>query len=80
MSTQTIERTDTKPSTGSPECAHIVKDKNKVSDAYLNGTPVEALCGHVFVPTKDPKKLPVCQMCKELADAFLKGGNSDDIT
>lgn len=80
MSTETIERTDERTSTGSPDVAHIVKDKNKVTEAYLKGTPVEALCGHVFVPTKDPKKLPVCQMCKDLADAFLKGGSSDDIT
>ncbi len=32
----------------------------------LDGTPVVALCGKVWVPGRDPKKYPVCPMCKEI--------------
>jgi hypothetical protein len=35
------------------------------------GTPVIALCGKIFIPSKDPKKLRVCPSCKELAEALL---------
>jgi len=57
--------------TGEPTVAHIVKDPEKVQEAYIMGTPLEALCGHVWVPTKPVKGLPLCEMCKELADAFM---------
>ena len=65
--------------TGAPSEAHIVKDPAKVTEAYLNQTPLEALCGKVFTPTKGVTGLPICQMCKDLADSFLTGGGSDDI-
>jgi hypothetical protein len=81
MSTQTFEDTQERTTAGPNECAHIVKDPAKVAQAYVEGTPVEALCGHTFTPSKNPKTLPVCQMCKELADAFLDPnlGDSGDI-
>jgi hypothetical protein len=45
--------------------AHYV-DKSKVTEAMVLGTPVIALCGKVWVPSRDPKNFPVCPMCKEL--------------
>ena len=57
--------------------AHIVKDKGKVTEAYILGTPVEALCGHVFTPSKDPKSLPVCDTCKDIADIRTDGKGGD---
>ena len=51
----------------------IVKDPGKVTEAYILGTPVEALCGHVFTPSKDPKQLPVCDTCKDIADIRTDG-------
>ncbi len=51
--------------TGEPARAHIVKvgpGENaaaKILEARVMGTPVEALCGHVWVPSRDPKQLPV---------------------
>ena len=42
----------------------------KVLEARINGTPIEALCGHVWVPARDPKQLPVCQACKETYDMY----------
>ena len=32
--------------------------------------PVEALCGFVWVPSRDPRQLPMCQACKEVYDMF----------
>lgn len=51
---------------GEPKEAHIVR-KASATEAYVLGTPLEALCGKVFVPSRDPKSLPVCELCKEIA-------------
>jgi hypothetical protein len=62
--------------TGEPIVSHIVKvgpgesAAAKVLEARINGTPVEALCGHVWVPARDPKQLPICQACKETYDMY----------
>jgi hypothetical protein len=39
-----------------------------ILQARIEGTPVQALCGHTFVPQRDPKKLPICPTCKEIYD------------
>jgi hypothetical protein len=57
---------------GEPANAHIVKVEPgesavaKVLEARIYGTPVEALCGFVWVPTRDPKQLPLCEECKSI--------------
>jgi hypothetical protein len=45
--------------------AHYVP-KDKLVEAMVNGTPVIALCGKVWVPSRDPKRFPVCPECKEI--------------
>ena len=73
---ETIPATDVDTETEEPSVAHIVKvgpgesAAAKVLEARIMGTPVEALCGHVWVPARDPKQLPVCQACKETYDMF----------
>lgn len=73
---QTIPRTEQVPQTGEPAVAHIVKTEPgesataKVLEARIYGTPLEALCGHVWVPSRDPKQLPLCQACKEIYDLY----------
>jgi hypothetical protein len=58
------------------KCAHIVKTKDGenaaavVLEARIYGTPIEALCGHKWVPSKDPKNLPVCEPCKEIYELY----------
>ena len=37
------------------------------------GTPVVALCGKVWVPTKNPEKFPVCPECKEIWQSMNPG-------
>jgi hypothetical protein len=39
-----------------------------VVEGIVNGTPVRALCGKVWVPGRDPKKYPLCPTCKEIAE------------
>jgi hypothetical protein len=73
---ETIPATDEDTETGEPPVAHIVKTDPgesaaaKVLEARIYGTPLEALCGHVWVPSRDPKQLPVCQKCKEIYDVY----------
>ena len=62
--------------TAEPIVAHIVKTEPgesaaaKVMEARIYGTPLEALCGHVWVPSRDPKQVPMCQNCKEIYDTY----------
>lgn len=39
----------------------------RVTEAMVLGTPIEALCGFVWVPSKDPKRYPLCPKCKEIS-------------
>jgi hypothetical protein len=54
--------------------AHYVQ-KNKIMESAMSGTPVIALCGKVWVPGRDPKKFPVCPICKEIYDGLRPGGD-----
>ena len=67
------ERTEERGLQDPGYCAHIVKDLGKVTEGYIFGTPVEALCGHIFTPSKDPKALPICDTCKDIADIRTDG-------
>lgn len=56
--------------------AHYVdqrKDQD-VTTAIIEGTELIALCGHRWVPSRDPKKLPVCQPCVEELIRITGGG------
>ena len=52
--------------------AHFV-NKEDVAEAYVNGTPVIALCGKIWVPSRDPEKFKVCPQGKEIYDALFLG-------
>ena len=62
--------------TGEPSMAHIVKTEpgedaaSKVLEARIYGTPIEALCGHVWIPSRDPKLLPLCDKCKDIYETY----------
>jgi hypothetical protein len=68
--------TDSVVETAEPSMAHIVKTEPgedaaaKVLEARIMGTALEALCGHVWVPSRDPKQLPLCDKCKDIYDAY----------
>ncbi len=44
--------------------SHYV-EKDKLTEAMVMGTPVVALCGKVWVPSRAPEKFPVCPDCKD---------------
>lgn len=68
--------TDEETETDASKHAHIVKTDAGVSaaaavlEARVLGTPVEALCGYKWVPSKDPQKLPVCPECRAVYDMY----------
>jgi len=76
---QTVEDRRTQPSTGDGDherFSHYVP-KDKLMEAMVNGTPVIALCGKVWVPSRDPQRYPVCPQCKELWAKMPAGGGGD---
>lgn len=87
LETETEARVITDPeprlSDNKPESAHIVhkpEDEPDESDhayvmrARIEGFPVTALCGWVFVPQKMATGLPVCQECKDIWDNLPDDG------
>lgn len=49
--------------------AHYVKS-DRILPSAVEGTPLEALCGKIWTPSRDPKKYPVCPECKEIYEGF----------
>lgn len=47
-----------------------------VDEARAKGLEVTALCGHRWVPTRDPIRHPVCQACMDVAAALVAGSGS----
>jgi hypothetical protein len=52
--------------------AHYVKKERIVESAVL-GNAVTALCGKVWVPSRDPQKFPVCPTCKDIYENMPEG-------
>jgi len=69
-----LTRPEDETDTGEAKVAHIVKTDGdaaaKVVEARIYGTPLEALCGMVFVPQRDPTKLPMCEACKDIYETY----------
>ncbi len=76
--TLTEERTDARLDEGDHErFSHFVR-KDKIVESAVTGEPVVALCGKVWVPTRDPSKFPVCPDCKAIYEGMRPGGGSED--
>lgn len=69
-----VTRPDDETTTGEPQVAHIVRADGdaaaKVVEARIYGTPLEAMCGKVFVPQRDPSRLPMCAACKDIYETY----------
>jgi hypothetical protein len=39
--------------------------------AYVEGHQVMALCGKIWVPSRDPDKFPICPQCTEIYKAIF---------
>jgi hypothetical protein len=75
MSVDVLERPDTvekskEDSDDSKHFAHYA-EADLVTEAYVMGTPIVALCGVIFVPHRDPERLPLCQDCKSIMDSLF---------
>jgi len=46
-------------------------EKVSITEGYVLGSPIVAICGKIFIPSRDPKKFPLCPICKELAEALF---------
>ncbi|HIV57409.1 MAG TPA: DUF3039 domain-containing protein [Candidatus Stackebrandtia faecavium] len=55
--------------------AHYVP-KDKLMDAMVSGKPIRALCGKLWVPSRDPERFPLCPRCQEIYET-MKGGGDD---
>jgi Protein of unknown function (DUF3039) len=56
--------------------AHYVR-KEKILESALSGEPVVALCGKVWLPSRNPDRFPVCPVCKEIYQG-MRSGRGDD--
>jgi hypothetical protein len=41
-------------------------DRADAMRSMVEGTPVTALCGKTWVPSRDPERYPVCPTCREI--------------
>lgn len=56
--------------TGEEGFAHYAESAS-VTEGYILGKLVLAICGESFIPSKDPLKLSICPKCKELAESLM---------
>lgn len=66
------ERVDYRLDEGDHERMSHYADKDKLMEAMVNGTPVVALCGKVWVPSRDPSRFPICPECKEIYESLAE--------
>ncbi len=65
-----LELPKVRPSSGDGDqdrFAHYVR-RDRANTSAVTGQAVVALCGKVWVPTRDAKNYPVCPRCKALKD------------
>lgn len=78
LSTITEERTRTSTGDGDHDRFSHYVVRSKLTGAMVEGTPLTALCGKVWVPSRDPNKYPVCPECKQIYDGIPPGEGDDD--
>ena len=70
----TVTEPDVRPVTDDGDhdrFAHYTRRKD-ATRAYVEGTPLRALCGKVWVPSRDPSRYPVCPECEKIRQQLLK--------
>ena len=71
-STETDLRPETTDTYGDHDrFSHYVR-KEDILKANIEGVPVMALCGKVWIPNRDPNKYPVCKTCEEIMAVIRK--------
>ena len=72
------ERTEYRVDDGDHERFSHYVPRDKLTEAMVMGTPVIALCGKVWVPTRDPERFPTCPECKEIWESLRPGGDGSE--
>lgn len=54
--------------------AHVVT-KDQQMKGYFEGKPIRALCGKVWVPSRDYQGLPICRACVAERERRIAGMN-----
>ena len=75
--TITDERVEYSTDNGDHERFSHYAEKDKITEALVLGTPVTALCGKVWVPSRDPERFPVCPECKDIWESLNDGDEGD---
>lgn len=82
MTTISPQITDPDQELDEPIFAHIIDrgDDERpawaiILEASVNGTPITAICGYIWVPSRDPEKHPLCPKCEEMFP-FVQDANS----
>ena len=77
--TETVvdERTDMRTEEGDHEKFSHYVPKDELTEAMIMGHPVVALCGKVWVPSRDPERFPVCPECKDIWESLNDGDEGD---
>lgn len=77
--TETVvdERTDMRTEEGDHEKFSHYVPKDELTEAMIMGHPVVALCGKVWVPSRDPERFPVCPECKDIWESLDHGDEGD---
>lgn len=45
---------------------YVIGGSEAIVKSMVTGEPVTALCGKVWVPSRDPERYPVCPLCEEI--------------
>ena len=69
LDTETVIKTDN----GEHDMFAHYAPKDEITEALINGTPIRALCGKVWVPSRNPEKYQTCPECKEIYETLLDG-------
>lgn len=74
--TDVLERTWQENAPGDSErFAHYVR-KERITEAMIAGKPVVALCGKVWIPSRNPDRYPICPTCKAIYENMGKNGSA----
>ena len=74
---RTDERVDQRTEEGDHEKFSHYVPKDELTEAMIMGHPVVALCGKVWVPSRDPERFPVCPECKDIWESLNDGDEGD---
>ena len=66
---QTMRETSFSVDSGDHDVFYHYAPADEITRALIEGIPLVALCGKVWVPHRDPSKYQVCPTCKELYEA-----------